>query len=60
MSDFVSGLYSWLVERFQRKLDSTPQRDWSQIGWLHRAGRLLLIVLVLGLVLGPVGWLLFR
>ncbi|HWM48125.1 MAG TPA: hypothetical protein VNR11_14565 [Xanthobacteraceae bacterium] len=46
-----------LLGHFRRWLDARPQRDWSEIGWAHRVGRLLLIGGALAAFFVP-GWLL--
>ncbi len=48
---------AWLLGRFRRWLDARPQRDWSEIGWLDRIGRILLIAGALAAFFVP-GWLL--
>lgn len=48
---------AWLLGRFRRWLDAMPAREWSEIGWWHRLGRLLLIAGALAVFLVP-GWLL--
>jgi hypothetical protein len=53
-------LVGWPLDRFQRKINAIPPRDWSEIRWPYRLGRLLLIAMFLGVLSVPVLWFLLR
>jgi hypothetical protein len=53
-------LMAWPLYRFQHKLAATTPRDWSEIRWPYRLGRLLLIAMFLGVLSVPVLWFLLR
>jgi len=51
----VLGLF-WV----QKKLYSTPNRSWEEIGWAARFGRLVLIAVTLAIFIVPLWWWLTR
>jgi energy-converting hydrogenase Eha subunit G len=53
-------LVAHLLYQFRLRLDSAPPRDWSEIGWVYRLGRLMLIAAFLGVLVAPVSWLMLR
>jgi len=59
MTELIGALVTAFLRWAQNKLYTTPQRDWSQIGWLQQTGRLVLILVALAIVLLPLGWLVF-
>ena len=59
MSDLIRILLEKLLGRAQQKLHSTPARDWSEAGWLDRAGRIFLIAGALACVIAVL-WFLLR
>jgi hypothetical protein len=44
---------AWLLSRARDKLNAMLQRDWHEIGWADRLGRVLLIATILGLLSVP-------
>jgi len=50
---FLDG--KWLA-KFRRKLDATPPRDFSEISWPQKIGRLTLGAIGVGVILIPIIW----
>ncbi|MCA1415446.1 hypothetical protein I6F30_30595 [Bradyrhizobium sp. NBAIM20] len=55
----LSGLGPHLA-RVRRWLDKMPNREFSQLGVAGKFGRLMLVLLVLGLLLAPAIWFLAK
>ncbi|MFK4505706.1 hypothetical protein LPJ38_33465 [Bradyrhizobium daqingense] len=55
----LSGLGPHLA-RFRRWLDRMPKRDFSELGVWGKLGRLMLMLIVVGLICAPAIWLLSR
>jgi hypothetical protein len=60
LAHLLNNLSGALMARFRRWIDRQPQRDFTDASLLDKAGRLLMMVAVLLLVLGPLGWLIWR
>jgi hypothetical protein len=60
LPDTAGHTLGWSLGKLRDKLDRTPPRDWSEIGWPHRVGRLLLMAAFLGPIFVPPAWLLLR
>ena len=54
---FLDG--KWLA-RFRKKLDATPNRDFSEIAWHQKLGRLALGAISIGVILIPVFWYILK
>jgi hypothetical protein len=57
LDGFFDG--KWLA-RFRAWLDRHPRKDPSQIGTLHKIGRLALALALIGILAAPAIWLAFR
>ena len=57
LDGFLDG--KWLA-RFRAWLDRHPRRDPSEIGILHKIGRLALAFALIGMLAAPAIWLAFR
>jgi hypothetical protein len=53
-------LVACLLGLAQHRFATTPPRDWNEIGWFFRLGRILLILIFLGVIFAPITWLLLR
>jgi hypothetical protein len=53
---FLDG--KWLA-RFRKKLDATPSREFSEVAWPQKVGRLALCAIV-GVFLIPIFWFVLR
>jgi hypothetical protein len=60
LADAGAHALGWSLGKFRDKLEKTPQRDWSEIGWPYRVGRLLLIASSLGIIFGPIAYGILR
>jgi hypothetical protein len=60
MGELIAVLLKKVLTRFRAWLDRTPRRGWHEIGWIDRAGRLLMIAIAVAAILGPICWLTLR
>ena len=58
--DLLLRPFGFSLERLRRRIDRTPDRNFSQATPLQKAGRLIVCAAVLAGIGGPLIWLVFR
>ncbi len=52
--------FGWLLKRFRRRIDQLPDREFAELSFAGKVGRLLLMTTALLMVCAPLAWFIWH